>query len=31
MAAFWAVFTVGGSGSALTAHGLLQIQVKALK
>jgi hypothetical protein len=34
MAAFWAVFTFGGSGPALTAHGSLdlkqeiQIQIK---
>jgi hypothetical protein len=26
MAAFWAVFTFGGSGPALTAHGLLDLK-----
>jgi hypothetical protein len=37
MAAFWAVFTFGGSGPALTAHGSLdlkqeiQIQIQILK
>jgi hypothetical protein len=26
MAAFWAVFTIGGSGPALTAHGSLDLK-----
>jgi hypothetical protein len=28
MAAFWAVFTFGGSGPALTAHGSLDLKQK---
>jgi hypothetical protein len=35
MAAFWAVFTFGGSGPALTAHGSLdfkqEIQIQTVK
>jgi hypothetical protein len=30
MAAFWAVFTFGGSGPALTAHGSLDLQQEIL-